>query len=264
MEQQDLLVPPLPCLLERCAAVVVPLEHTLGIGGDDRLAHAEVPSHGREMERLVSALATCLRSACTGGNGRLGHGAKRAPAGCVVQRQPALPRVVLLREQPRLLADEAELERARTRSLTECVVQLVAVSLHVQIVVMLQLRQGPSALRAASLLHHGLRVVDLCVVGLLHLTRTLRASAWRSSVLSSSVERNSADGRDRAEQVAIFPTGDLPPPRNDSVLTTSTRGVPGRRVVRPQPPQPPQSPQSPRRGRQAPRRGGAPPRGPRR
>eukprot|EP00964_Phaeocystis_antarctica_P063722 scaffold38264_cov61-Phaeocystis_antarctica.AAC.9 len=93
-------------------------------------------------------------------------------------RQPALPRVVLLREQPRLLADQAELQRARTRPLTEGVVQLVAVSLHVQVVVVLQLRQGPSAadLRAAGLL--GLRV-DLCVVGLLHLCASLRSSGCR-------------------------------------------------------------------------------------
>ena len=255
-------MPALSCLLERRPAVVIPLEHTLGIGGDDRLAHAEVPSHGREMERLVSALAARLGCRCTGGHRRLSHRAKRAPAGCVVQRQPALPRVVLLREQPRLLADEAELQRARTRPLTEGIVQR-AVSLQVQIVVMLQLRQGSSAanLRPAGLL--GFRV-DRCVVGILHLNATLHTLAppyadgqARKQVWVGENGRKARFATRGLDTRGVSPTTGSLAPRNDPILTTSIRGVPGSRGVRPQPPQ---------HGHQAqaPLQGGGPPQAPRR
>ena len=99
----------LASFVKRRAPVVVPFQCALRIAGNDGAHGIEMAAHRGKVQRLITSLAALFGRIREGGECCVHDLEGCAPPSSIVQRQPALPRVVLLLEQARLLTDEAQL-----------------------------------------------------------------------------------------------------------------------------------------------------------
>ena len=112
-------------LVERSSPVVVLLECALWVAANDGAYGLDMPSHRSEVERLVTALASELGRLRIGHERRLHRLEGSTPASRIVQRQPALPRVILLLEVLGVFAHEAQLLRSGRRRVAEGLVEVI-------------------------------------------------------------------------------------------------------------------------------------------